>query len=169
MRQSLVSLPGWAIVLSVPMVANRSAADVPEQKNQLPADVANILDKAKELELYSLDPDPKKEQAADGFHGWKVLGKTIVKDAETRKKLLAVLKKGIADNKGEGAKCFEPRHGIRATYDGKSADLVICFACDRIRVFVNEKQVESWIYTTNSPQPSFDKVLTENKVPLPGK
>jgi hypothetical protein len=136
--------------------------------NKIPDKVKEALDKAESFDLYSLDPTRLKldEVPKDAFHGRKVLGKTTVKDAETRKKLLAALEKGIAENKGEVAGCFNPRHGIRVTHDGKTYDLVICFECFSAEVYDGDKKDGSFL-VTNSPQPAFNKVLTDAKVPLP--
>lgn len=134
-----------------------------EEKNQIPEELQAILDKAEEFELYSLSPEPQKE---DAFHGWKVLGKTTVKDAEVRKKLVAALKKGVSENEGEVAACFNPRHGIRVTHDKKTVDFVICFECLQVKAFVGDKDTKRFL-TTKSPQATFDGVLTAAKVPLP--
>jgi hypothetical protein len=125
-----------------------------------------ILDKAKQLELYSLEPD-EKEAAVNpngGFHGWKILGMTVVKDAGDRKKLLGAFYKGLKDSKGDMAKCFNPRHGIRAAAGGKSVDAVICFECLQVIYFVDGKQTRDTL--TETPQRVFDEVLKKAKVPL---
>jgi hypothetical protein len=141
-------------------VAARSGA------GEIPAETKTALEKAAEWELYSLDPEYLKEPPKDGFHGWKVLGKTTVKDADTRKALLAALEKGAKDNDGVAAKCFDPRHGIRIKAGDQTIDLVICFACYQTKVFAGDKPTGGYL-TTNSPQPALDKVLTDAKVPLP--
>jgi len=133
--------------------------------NKLPAAAQAILDKAEQLELYSLEPMPGQEKAPDGFHGWKVLGKTEVKQADTRKKILSALNRGIAENTGKVAACFRPRHGIRASHEGKSVDLVICFECYSLRVYVGDQ--EGTVLVTDSPAPTLNAVLREAKVPLP--
>ena len=101
--------------------------------NKIPDDLQTMLEKAEQFELLSISPYPPKEKPADAFHGWEVLGKTTVKDAEVRKKLVAAFKKGVEANAGITADCFSPRHGIRVTRDGKTADFVICFECRRLR------------------------------------
>jgi hypothetical protein len=137
-------------------------------ENKLPDKVEEALDKAESFDLYSLDPMRGKGDKVpeDGFRGYKVLGKTTVKDADTRKKLVATLKKGIAENKGMVAACFNPRHGIRVTHDGNTYDLVICFECMSANVYARDKQDGSFLLT-DSPQSAFNKVLTDAKVPLP--
>ena len=135
--------------------------------NDLPKDVRAVLDNADRFELLSLDPTRQKEKPKDDFHGWKVLGKTEVKDAPTRKKVVAALYKGVADSDGTVAACFNPRHGIRATHDGKTVELVICYECLSMQCFLGETR--SGALTTRSPQKTFDQVLTAAKVPLPPK
>jgi hypothetical protein len=140
----------------------------PPVGDKVPEHLLTLLEKADQFELLSLNPQRSKEKAADDFHGYKVLGKTTVKDAEVRKKLVAALKKGVEDNDGAAAGCFNPRHGIRATRDGKTAEFVICFECLFVQVFVGDK-LEKGLRTTNSPKDTFDGVLKEAKVPLPEK
>ena len=95
----------------------------------------------------------------------KAVGKTTVKDAEARKKVVSEFLKGM-EGKIDPARCFNPRHGIRATHDGKTVDLVICFECLQVKSFAGDKDGPSYL-TTRSPQPTLDQVLTDAKVPLP--
>jgi hypothetical protein len=158
-----------ALALTAALLAGASpcAGEREEKENKIPDAVKAVLDKADSFELLSLEPSERKE-AKGGFHGWKVLGKTEVKDADTRKDLVAALEKGVAENKGEVAKCFEPRHGIRATRDKKTVELVICFECLQVRGYVDnsDKNTDGFL-TSKSPQPAFDKVLKGADVPLP--
>jgi hypothetical protein len=148
-----------------------TAFQVHAADNKLPDKAKAILDKAKSYELYSLDPGKgDDEMVKDGFHGYKVLGKSTVKDDKARDKLRTALVKGIKDSKGEIAKCFNPRHGIRATHDGQSVDLLICFECLQIYVYYGKgDKREANVLTTRSPQPTFDKILKDAGVKLPEK
>lgn len=141
------------------------------RKNELPSEARTVLEKAEQFELISLNPrresDDKDKKAADKFHGWMILGQTALKDAETRKKVLASLSKGIEENDGSVAACFNPRHGLRATHGKKTVELVICFECFQIEVYVDGKKTS--VLTSESPQPVLDKILSEAKVPLPPK
>ncbi|HEU5219697.1 MAG TPA: hypothetical protein VFU23_13640, partial [Gemmatimonadales bacterium] len=107
--------------------------------NALPEKARTVLEKAEALDVYSLDPDTERdlteERPKKGFRGWKILGKTTVKDAEGRKALLSALNKAVADAPPRSKKCFEPRHGVRATAGGKTVDFVICFACAEVQVW----------------------------------
>ena len=153
-------------VAALVLVLRPSLGCAEEKKNAIPADVKTVLEKADTFELYSLDPG--EESVKDGFHGWKVLGKTTIKDTDVRKEVIAALAKGVADNDGRAAKCFEPRHGIRVVHDGKTTDLVICFACYQVRVTQGDKRGEGFL-TTDSPQATFDKVLKAAGVKLAPK
>ena len=167
------------------------------EKNTVSAQVKAALEKREPWELFSLDPDqgesapsaspppaPAPEDpvaaapqpatpvpapvAADAFHGWKVLGKTTVKDAEVRKRLVAAFLQGVAENEGVSAGCFNPRHGIRMVHDGRTIDLVICFECYQVAAYVGDTRVPGCLIT-RSPQPTFGGVLKDAKVPLPEK
>ena len=87
-----------------------------------------------------------------------------VKEADARKNLVAAFEKGVADNKGIAAKCFNPRHGIRVTQDGKTADFVICFECSQFDVYSGpEGKVEKGkhLLVGKSPEATFNKVLKD--------
>jgi hypothetical protein len=132
-----------------------------------PADyLISLLDKATELELYSLDPSMRVEKEKDGFHGYKVLGKTNVKDADTRQVLITAFAKGVKENKGIAANCFIPRHGIRFKSGETTIDLVICFECFQVRQYSDGKAGPGFLIT-RSPQLIFNKVLKDAGVELP--
>jgi hypothetical protein len=138
-----------------------------KKDNRLPDKAKAVLDKADQIVLFSLEPDDRKK-VKDGFHGWMVLGQTTVKDADVRSQILTALYQGIAKSDGNGAKCFDPRHGIRATADGKRVDLVICFECNWVYVYYdNDENRQHVAVTTREPQVVLDKTLKNAGVPLP--
>jgi hypothetical protein len=139
-----------------------------DKENKIPEDLLAILEKADQFELFSLSPDRPDEKPKDAFHDWRVLGKTTVKDAEARKKLVAAFKKGVAENEGVAAACFNPRHGLRVKHDGKTADFVICFECFQVQAFLGDKQAKGFL-VADSPAATFNDVLKEAKVPLAEK
>jgi hypothetical protein len=136
-------------------------------EKKLPEPVKAVLDKATEYTLYSLEPEEKADKE-NALHGWKVLGRTTIKEAETRNKLRSALEKSIAEPGRGGAKCFDPRHAIRATQDGKTVDLVICFECGWVSVHHDGKSLGR-IEMDTAAQPLFDQVLRDAKVPLAKK
>ena len=129
-------------------------------------EIRAVLEGAEQFELLSINPDRRAPKASDNFHGWNVLGRTTVKDANIRKKLVAAFRKGVEENDGVVAACFNPRHGIRATFEGKSVDLVICFECFQTEVYAGGFSSERKLLNTNSPEPAFDGVLKAASVPL---
>jgi hypothetical protein len=133
--------------------------------NRIPNRAREALARADGVEVLSLDPERQKEKPTDGFHGWKVLGRTVVKDEETRKKVLAAFQKSIEESEGLRAACFKPRHGLRLHHQGKTLDLVICFECFQVHV---DEGNEGFLITA-SAQPVMDKVLVDAGVPRPQK
>jgi hypothetical protein len=158
---------GKAAVVGGPLKQNQLTP-----RNRIPEAVDRLFDKAQTFELISLDPEPKTDKdgkvvpVKDGFHGWKVLGKTEVKEAAVRKRLSDALRLGAEDNFGMAAGCFIPRHGIRLKDGARTVDLVICFQCLSAQVFVNGERKEGFL-TTGEPQKAFDAVLKAAGVKLP--
>ncbi len=132
----------------------------------LPEKAKAILDQASSIELYSLDPiESEKSPPKDGgLHGWKVLGKTTA-EGNLKQEMLTAVTTAIGQ-KATGARCFWPRHAIRAVHEGKTVDLVICYECSWVYVFFDKDQKPT-ILTTSSAQEALDKVLRAAKVPLP--
>jgi len=112
----------------VPLALRRSS-------NQLPASTIMILQQADRFELLSLDP--RLPDLADEYasHGYRVLASVPISDPHRRQMLVSALLKGMRENAGTIAACFNPRHGIHALYKGKQADLVICFQCLQLQLF----------------------------------
>lgn len=138
-----------------------SAVTDHKPENTLPAAVAAALEKADELEVYSLDGE---QPAKDGWHGFKLLGKTAVKGPEAHE-VGALVAKGVAEGK-IGAKCFIPRHGVRVTHDGKTYDLVICFECRWVYVHTDGGDKAARFATSDAAEKALNAALTEAKVPL---
>lgn len=157
-----------AILAIMMLILAGCSSTVAEPKNKMPLELQTILESAEQFELFSLNPTELPQDAIpqDAFHEWEVLGKTIVKNAETRKKLIVAFKTGVAENEGIAASCFAPRHGIRVTHNGKTADFVICFQCLQVLTYVGNSKATGFLISA-SPQASFDNVLKEAKVPLP--
>lgn len=112
----------------------------------VPSVEAEILRGAAELELIALDPTwPTPEQKADParFHGYGVLGRAAMSDPAGRVELLDLIAQACRENDGIVAGCFDPRHGIRATVEGRTVDLVICFSCLQVLVFADGERIGS--------------------------
>ena len=139
------------------------------EKKTLPEATA-ALQNAAEIELISLEPDERKYNPAKpgAFHGWEVLGRTTLKVAEDRGKLVEAFESGIEESDGTVASCFAPRHGIAVQHDGKKHEFVICFQCQSFEWHVDGK-LEKGQPITSSPQVAFDELLTKAGVNLAEK
>jgi hypothetical protein len=86
-----------------------------------------------------------------------VPGKTAVKGAKVRAAIVISLDMAHPGERGhrrsllQSAACFNPRHDIRATHEGKTVDLVICYECFSLQVFLGDTKAGA--LTTDSPPP----------------
>jgi hypothetical protein len=95
-----------------------------------------------------------------------VLGKTESKDKAMRLKIFKTLSHGVAEA-FNGAFCFDPRHGIRATRNGKTVDLVICFECEWIEGHLNNGDAfGDKVAVSKLPEPLFSRILKKAQIPL---
>src|SRR5262249_16382704 len=131
---------------------------------RLPADAKTVLEKADEIELYSINPDKKAKKEGTGLQGWEVLGKTTL-SGENKKAIVKALNKAIAASDGSVNKCFNPRHGIKATHDGKTVELVICFECLSISGWTDGEPFS--VLTSDQAEDAFNTMLTDKGVKLP--
>jgi hypothetical protein len=151
-------------LLSYPLTASAES-----EKTGLPEQARVILEKAASFELSSNDPAAEVESKDKSVRSYgKILGKTTIKNEKEGKEALEALFKAVG--KGNGAKCFEPRHIIHAEYEGKSVNLVICFECSWVYVYLDGKNERAARLTIDKKvEPLFDKLLRDAKVPLPEK
>lgn len=121
-----------------------------------------------QLTLYSINglvtARGKVPESEDEFHGFPVLGKVELIDAVKRQEIMAALKEGVTRSDGNMAKCFWPRHAIRAVEKGHMVDYVICFECFQMEV--HEGSTMNLKPVTREPQSLFNKYLNEADVPL---
>lgn len=98
-----------------------------------------VLRGAERFELMSLDPshedfDPRR---AGTMHGYRIVGRAAVSDGAEQRRLVEGVLSGVEAKEVESAKCFNPRHGIRAERGGRVVEVVICFGCKRVEVYVD--------------------------------
>jgi hypothetical protein len=169
MRQTLLSI---SLALTTGLSAWTAwPAQIASRENKIPDQAREILEKATQFELLSIGSGPYTKNPPEDFHGWNVIGKTTVNDADARKQLVAAMEKGVEENKGDSMKCFDPRHGARVTHNGMTADFVICFQCFQAIVYVAGGKEQRFLIT-DSPAPVFNRTLRDAKIPLarePGK
>jgi hypothetical protein len=132
----------------------------------IPGVAAKAMRNADSFELLSVDPERGRDDA--DFHHFKVLGRTMVTDPATRKRLYNSLQSGARWNLPFRSMCFNPRHAIRATAGGNTVDLVICFECSQVQVWQDDSHVTTFI-VGQSPEPVFDQALRDAGLPLAPK
>ncbi len=155
--------------LLIPGCSNQSTSTgSAKQKFKMPEKTLAALEQAEKFELLSLYPYPPEKKSPTDFHGWKVLGRTQIKDKQTREQLIAAFKRSVEENDGYAAACFDPRHGIRVQYQGKTVDWVICCECAQVREYMDD-DMQSGFLTSGSVKTVFNKVLREAGVELPTK
>lgn len=149
----------------VPWHQPREAQPPPEPANRLPDAVYEALLKDPGLVLLSLDPDRRKVVGgSDQFHGYLILGETVVGSADSRQSLAATLQRALAAWDGGNSMCFIPRHGLRATHGGSTFEFVICFECGRL--FVYPSTGESFSHELTGEAGPFHDLLVAAKVPI---
>jgi hypothetical protein len=126
------------------------------ERDRLPAEVIEILDKGDSFVLLSLDPFAGTSASQDIFHDHAVLGRVQIRDAVQRRELLQALYRGIANAENKIVKCWSPRHGIRAALGTETVDLVICFECLHLNWHAGKTGT---VLTDRSPEPSFSRAL----------
>jgi hypothetical protein len=129
-------------------------------------DAQELFKKAERLEVYSLGPI-SKDRTKERFKVRSILGKTEVTDAKTRDKVIQALLEGSKETNETGGKGIQAQHGIRATHDGKTVELLIFFDSPYVHVFGPNDQVRRVFQTSGTPQKILDQILTDAKVPLP--
>ena len=136
------------------------ASDKPP--NVLSPEIQHVLDSADSAILYSLDPN-----AAPGnkFHYFRILGKTKLNRDETREAAHA-FDKAIAGFGDEMANCFNARHGLRIVSAGHIYDYLLCYECDQVEVFIDDKLVAD-LGAAGSPN-VLNHLLREHHLPIAG-
>jgi hypothetical protein len=133
---------------------------------RLPRVASKTLDRAETYELLSLSPERADAATPGLFHGFRVLGQTTITDRGTQARLNHALARGVESLFTNRPRCFNPRHGIRATVAGQTTDFVICFECEQVQVWRDGERIGDWS-TAASPQPIFDEALRQAGVELP--
>jgi hypothetical protein len=140
-----------------------------QRRRPTPRRNRSALTSAESLELFSLDPHTPaadEKDKAQLMYKWPILGSTAISAKDVRTKLIAALKKGIAENNGDAYKCFWPRHAIRVNHGAIVYDIVICFECHSATIYADGQRTGSFLLTT-SPQPTFNDALIKAGIKLP--
>lgn len=156
MKQFVLSLTALMALAGCDSTRLEEANRVPTIQG-LPSELAEVLKDAEEWTIYALQPETG-HPVEDGFHGYAVRGQSTIDSRSDRAHLSHALAQGIAGNQDMMARCFLPRHGIRAAFADRVCDLVICFECLQIHVYDGGEERVANILTTGGPQRIFDHV-----------
>ncbi len=156
-----------AVLVSLLCGCQSDIAAAHAKRSALPADTMKILGKGDGFVFFSLDPTlpsifGEPTSASETFHGHRILGKIELRGRE-RTNLLRELYAGIEQAGSDVPKCFNPRHGIRATLHDSTVELLICFECYQIRIFPERGHD---ILTARFPQSAFNRALERARVPI---
>ena len=88
----------------------------------LPAKVREVLRKAESLEVFGISP------AGKAGIGWYPDLKTVLPRGQERDELLNAFFFDASAGPNPSA-CFIPRHSLKATYAGKTVEVIICYQC----------------------------------------
>ena len=163
-RRALRDIPQAERSLRVPTKQRLSAA--------FPQGSMEILRNSQKIILFSVTPyqnyDSKIGDSKPAFHGHEVLGQTTIVGAGAKTSLLSSLYDGLVPYHSKALMygCFSPRHGVRATHNGKTVDLLICFSCHQMHVYQNNASEFSNTFISDAPEPTFNRILTAAHIPI---
>lgn len=162
-RTSFIGLAIVALGLGCTPLSRATSGD----KNEFSKEVRQALQDAETMELISLQPE--RDASADGFHDWKVLGRTKIDGSRERSRIASSVLKGISESDGSVAACFNPRHGIRVVVKEQTIDLVLCFQCSQIKVYRGVGDAKESVLTAKTAEVKLDAILKDAGVPLAKK
>jgi len=114
------------------------------KRKQFIAEMTKYLDKADHIDVFRLNPralpEGNKGEKKE-FYGYEILSEARIEPKEQRKEVAAFLGRTLHWNELRKAFCFNPRHGLRAISGKKSLDFLICFECNRVRIFDGGEQL----------------------------
>ncbi len=97
---------------------------------------------------------------SDNFYGYEILGSVRLTDHGLLKRMARELDAAVDTNDMMTVRCFWPRHGLRTTVDGKKLELIICFECRMLALYV-DGEFKSKTELDSTPKSTFDKPLID--------
>jgi len=158
MRACLVAL---ALLLAAVFAGDVRA----KEAHALPPEFAQVLASAEKVEIYSLEPWFDEDTKEAKWHGVVLLGHATLSGDKARK---AATQFNLAVTGWDGATsmCFEPRHGLRVESDGHVYDFVLCYDCNKLEYYRDDKRVAG--ISASGSSKVLNKLLTDAKVTLSG-
>lgn len=125
-----------------------------------PSEVSDLFYRADSVELISLIPDDQSHSDLKKFHGYPILGSIALTDKKYLGNMANELDRAVDTNDSFGVRCFWPRHGLRAVVKNKTIEILICFQCHRLHVWVDGEHAIV-IEMDSTPKPLFNKPLLD--------
>ena len=131
-----------------------------ELDSTLPPRVREVLEKADVLEIRGLSSEEKA-----GI-GWYPDVHAILSTEADRKELLSAFYYDASAGPNPSA-CFIPRHSLRATYKGKTVEVIICYQCHLFSVQGDFGEIDGGMYLEGSAAHRiFHKIMSEKGEPI---
>lgn len=136
------------------------AADVREAFS--PVVQAALLEGELEAVLIVCERPPAEGERT--LRGYPVVTSVTLADAGRRAALLEEVYHGVLD-RASPARCFSPHHALAAEHDGHRAEVVICFKCSQLEVWLDGAKAGQ---ATTGPRASraFEALLGPIRDPL---
>ena len=161
-------IPLLLTLLVVCIAAGQSFFWLPEEQSAaLPAPVSKEMgafkqafSRSEEIEVYQLLPEARHDSRDKGdlFHDYPIEKAVILKQLDSTKMMTVFWQDD--DPEGSFAFCFNPRHGLRAKWEGRTYDLCICYECSAVKAYIDDHQVADWIWSYKS-LPLLNSALSE--------
>lgn len=123
---------------------------LPQPPNELPAEVQQILENSTDIEIRVLSKG--EGVPPENFTNYPSRKRVKVLNARDRSRLRTALYEGIAHDDPGAIPCFDPGYAIRAATPEKSIGLVICFGCDVIAYYIDDRRIGSVGTNTHAQQ-----------------
>ena len=130
---------------------------------EFPAEVALALKAPSKATLYSLEPWEEAAPGESTLHGFKIIGQLNL-DRDLEKTVAAQFKAAITTWDGTGAGCFDPRHALTVTSEGKTYDILLCYECGEIEIFSGKPMIADM--RARGTGETLNAILSAHKVPL---
>jgi hypothetical protein len=148
-----VSYLAMGILMSTPQLSYAGLPSFPKQ-------LIEQLNQAESITLYSLGAatNASANSRHEQFLGQNVITQVAVTNDALRRKVVEALVQGSLQNTGIQSGCFIPRHGLHATSQGKTIDLLICFECLK----VEHHPAGEFYFISREPSVILNQVLGES-------
>lgn len=116
----------------------RAKLQVRAERLQIAKKLRAVKTRRAQIVLFSVnagDPRGYATNTARVFHGFPVLGRTEIREADEKTGLVSSLATAVEDFDAVPAYCFSPRHGLRIIRGATQSDFLICFKCQNMHIY----------------------------------